>query len=139
MLPDFRGRCCTRDSRFFNYRAIVLIPMILLPTVSCSSLPVDILAFDECDLSSGLVTDEQVLRIVPSKVRRNASSKARREQPSASATPKVVPVRATNATSRSGSGEALKKGNTTPSFDVRREQQLFNEFLEWRNSQIGPL
>jgi len=114
--------------------------MILLPTVSCSSLPVDVLAFEECDLSSGLVTEEQVLKVVPSKVRReDISSKARREQPSASATPKVVPVRASNATSRSGSGEALKKGNTPPGFDVRREQQLFNEFLEWRNSQIGPL
>jgi hypothetical protein len=138
-LPDLRGRRGSRDRRF-NYRAAVLILMILLTTVSCSTLPVDILAFDECDLSSGLVTDEQVLKIAPSKVRRaEASAKARREQPSGSATPKVVPVRATNATSRSGSGEALKKANTPPGLDVRREQQLFNKFLEWRNRQIGPL
>src|ERR1700752_4671470 len=94
MLPDLRGRCGTRDRRFFNCRATILISMILLTTVSCSTLPVDILAFEECDLSSGLVTDEQVLKIVPSKVRREeVSPKARRQQPSASATPKVVPVR----------------------------------------------
>src|SRR5215470_2679012 len=96
-LFDLRRRCGRRDRRFFDYRATVLIPMILLTTVSCSTLPIDVLAFDECDLSSGLVTEEQVLKVVPSKVRREqAASKARREQPSTSATPKVVPVRASN-------------------------------------------
>jgi len=116
--------------------------MVLLTTAGCSTLPVDILAFDECDLSSGLVTEEQVLprELITSKVRREeVSPKSRREQPSTSATPKVVPVRASNATSRSGSGDASKKANTPPRLDVRNEQQLFNEFLEWRNRQIGPL
>jgi len=140
MFLDLRGRCGRRDRRFFNYRATVLIPMVLLTTVSCSTLPIDILAFDECDLSSGIVTEEQVLQVAPSKVRREqVSPKVRREQPSTSATPKVVPVRATNATSRSGSGDASKKANTPPRLDVRNEQQLFNEFLEWRNRQISPL
>jgi len=112
--------------------------MILLTTVSCSTLPVDILAFEECDLSSGLMTDEQVLKIVPSKVRReDVSAKARREQ-LGTATPKVIPVRATNATSRSGSGDAPKKASTPPRRDSQGEQQLFYEFLEWRNRQIGP-
>jgi hypothetical protein len=106
--------------------------MVLLTTVSCSTLPANILAFDECDLFSGLVTEEQVLP------RAAAASKARREQPSTSATPKVVPVRATNATSRSGSGDAPKKTSTPPRRETKGEQQLFYEFLEWRNRQIGP-
>ena len=142
MLLDLRRRCGRRDRRFFNYQATILIPMVLLTTAGCSTLPVDILAFDECDLSSGLVTEEQVLprELITSKVRREeVSPKSRREQPSTSATPKVVPVRASNATSRSGSGDASKKANTPPRLDVRNEQQLFNEFLEWRNRQIGPL
>jgi hypothetical protein len=106
--------------------------MVLLTTVSCSTLPANILAFDECDLFSGLVTEEQVLP------RAAATSKARREQPSTSATPKVASVRPPTATTRSGSGDASKKANTPPRSDVRKEQQLFNEFLEWRNRQIGP-
>jgi hypothetical protein len=113
--------------------------MVLLTTVSCSTLPIDVLAFDECDLSSGLVTEEQVLKVAPSKVRREqAASKARREQPSTSATPKVVPVRASNTTNGSGSGDAPKKASTSPRRDSQGEQQLFYEFLEWRNRQIGP-
>jgi hypothetical protein len=133
MFLDLRGRCGMRDRRFFNYRASALTPMVLLTTVSCSTLPADILAFDECDLSSGLVTEEQLLP------RAAVPPKARREQPSTSATPKVATVRAPNATGRSGSDDALKKANTPPGYDVRKEQQLFNEFLEWRNRQIGPL
>jgi len=106
--------------------------MVLLTTVSCSTLPANILAFDECDLFSGLVTEEQVLP------RAAATSKARREQPSTSATPKVGPVRATNATTRSGSGDSPKKASTPPRRETQGEQQLFYEFLEWRNRQIGP-
>ena len=137
-LLDLRRRCGRRDRRFSNYRATVLIPMVLLTTVSCSTLPIDVLAFDECDLSSGLVTEEQVLQVTPSKVRRGeVPSKARREQPGRSATPKVVPVRA--STSPSGPGDTSKKTNTPPRYDARKEQQLFNEFLDWRNRQIGPL
>jgi hypothetical protein len=132
MFLDLRGRRGRTDRRFFNYRATVLIPMVLLTTVSCSTLPIDILAFDECDLSSGIVTEEQVLQVAPSKVRRSKYLRRFDASSPASATPKVVPVRATNATSRSGSGDASKKANTPPRLDVRNEQQLFNEFLEWR-------
>jgi hypothetical protein len=131
MLLDVRGRCGRRDRRFFNFQAL-LTPIVLLTTVSCSTLPANILAFDECDLFSGLVTQEQVLP------RAAAASKARRDQPSTSATPKVVPVRATNATSRPGSGDAPKKASTPPRRETQGEQQLFYEFLEWRNRQIGP-
>ena len=126
MLLDLRGRCGRKDRRFFTYRATILTPMVLLTTVSCSTLSVDLA---ECDLSSGLVTEEQVLP--PREVQR---PKVRREQASTSATPKVTPVRA-NATSGSGSSDAPKKASTPPrrdGQDTQKERELFKEFLEWR-------
>ena len=122
MLLDLRGRCGRKDRRFFTYRATILTPMVLLTTVSCSTLSVDLA---ECDLSSGLVTEEQVLP--PREVQR---PKVRREPASTSATPKVTPVRASNATS--GSSDAPKKASTPPRGDVQKERELFKEFLEWR-------
>ena len=124
MLLDLRGRCGRKDRRFFTYRATILTPMVLLTTVSCSTLSIDLA---ECDLSSGIVTEEQVLppRAAP-------PPKVRREQASTSATPKVTPVRASNATSQPGSGDAPKKASTPPRRDVQKERELFKEFLEWR-------
>jgi len=124
MLLDLRGRCGRKDRRFFTYPATILSPMVLLTTVSCSTLSVDLA---ECDLSSGLVTEEQVL-----PPREQQHPKVRREQASTSATPKVTPVRASNATSPSGSGDAPKKASTPPRGDVQKERELFKEFLEWR-------
>jgi hypothetical protein len=101
--------------------------MVLLTTVSCSTFSIDLA---ECDLSSGLVTEEQVL---PPR----AAPKVRREQASTSATPKVTPVRASNATSRSGSSDAPKKASMPPRGDVQKERELFKEFLDWRGQQRG--
>jgi hypothetical protein len=129
MLLDLRGRCGRKDRRFFTYRATILTPMVLLTTVSCSTLSIDLA---ECDLSSGLVTEEQVLPL-----RTEPRLKVRREQASTSATPKVTPVRASNAASPSGSGDAPKKTSTPPRRDVQKEQRLFNEFLDWRRQQGG--
>jgi len=127
MLLDLRGRCGRRDRRFFTYQATVLTPLILLTTVSCSTLPADLLGFAECDLFSGLVTEEQVL---PPKVRR--------EQPSTSTTPKVATARVPNATSRSAPGDVSKKANTPPRRDVEKERQIFKEFLEWKRQTGLP-
>jgi hypothetical protein len=129
MLLDLRGRCGRRDRHFFTYQTTVLTPLVLLTTVSCSTLPADLA---ECDLFSGLVTEEQVLP------RAQAPPKVRREQPSTSATPKVASVRAPNATSRSGSGDASKKANTPPRPDAEKERLLFKEFLEWRRQTGLP-
>jgi hypothetical protein len=122
MLPDLWGRGDGGDRRFLPYRAAVLMPMVLLTTVSCSTLSIDLA---ECDLSSGIVTEEQVL---PPR----AAPKVRREQASTSATPKVTPVRSTG---QPGSGDAPKKASTPPrrdSQDVQKERELFKEFLDWR-------
>src|SRR5882757_3013113 len=72
MFLDLRGRCGGRDRRFLPYRATMLTPMVLLTTVSCSTLSIDLA---ECDLSSGLVTEEQVL-----PPREQPRPKVRREQ-----------------------------------------------------------
>ena len=132
MLLDLRGGCGRSDRRFLPYRATVLMPMVLLTTVSCSTLSIDLA---ECDLSSGLVTEEQVL-----PPREAPRPKVRPEQANTSATPKVTPVRASNATGQPGSGDASKKASTPPRRDgqeVQKERVLFNEFLEWRKSQGG--
>jgi hypothetical protein len=105
--------------------------MVLLTTVSCSTFSIDLA---ECDLSSGLVTEEQVL-----PPREKPRPKVRREQANTSATPKVTPVRAPNATSQSGSSDAPKKASTPPrrdGQDVQKERELFKEFLE-RRGQTG--
>jgi hypothetical protein len=132
MLLDLRGRCGRRDRRLFTYRATVLTPIVLLTTVSCSTLPADIqqplLGFAECDLFSGLVTEDPRQQVLQQE------EKVRREQPSTSATPATV--RAPNATSRPGSGDASKKANTPSRSDVERERRLFKEFLEWRGRQV---
>jgi hypothetical protein len=97
--------------------------MVLLTTVSCSTLSIDLA---ECDLSSGIVTEEQVL---PPR----AAPKVRREQASTSATPKATPVRASNG--QTGSGDAPKKASAPPrrdGQDVQKERELFKEFLDWR-------
>jgi hypothetical protein len=97
--------------------------------VSCSTFSIDLA---ECDLSSGLVTEEQVL-----PPREAPRPKIRREQASTSATPKVTPVRASNTTSQSGSSDAPKKTNTPPLGGAQKERELFNEFLDWRRQQRG--
>jgi hypothetical protein len=102
----------------------VLTPLVLLTTVGCSTLPIDLA---ECDLSSGLVTEEQVLPL---------RSKVRREQANTSAVPKVT--KASNTTSGSGSGDAPKKASTPPrrdARDVQKERELFREFMDWRERQ----
>ena len=133
MLLDLRGRCGRRDRRLFTYQT-VLTPIVLLTTVSCSTLPADIqqplLGFAECDLFSGLVTEDPRQQVLQQEELR------RREQPSTSATPKVATVRAPNATSRPVPGDASKKANTPPRVDVQKERQLFKEFLEWRGRQV---
>ena len=113
------------------------MPMVLLTTVSCSTLPADIqqplLGFAECDLFSGLVTEDPRQQVLQQEELR------RREQPSTSATPKVTPVRASNATGQSGSSDAPKKTSAPPrrdDQDVQKDRELFKEFLEWRGRQV---
>jgi hypothetical protein len=52
--------------------------------------------------------------------------KVRREQPKTSTSPKVTTVPAPKA----------KKANTPPRLAAQKEQQLYQEFLEWRKRQL---
>jgi hypothetical protein len=52
--------------------------------------------------------------------------KVHREQPKTSTSPKVATVPAPKA----------KKANTPPRLAAQKEQQLYQEFLEWRKSQL---
>jgi hypothetical protein len=62
-------------------------------------------------------------------------AKVRHGQPKASASPKAATEDAPKATSRSVPRPASKKANTPPPLDAQREQQLYQEFLEWRSRQ----
>ena len=128
MLLDLRGRRGGRDRRLFTYQATVLIPFVLMTTVSCSTLPADLA---ECDLFSGLVTEEPRQQVAQ---REEVRPKVRREQPSTSATPKAAAVRAPKATSRPVSGDAPKKVNTSRRHDA--QEDLFQEFLDWQKHRI---
>jgi hypothetical protein len=52
--------------------------------------------------------------------------KVRREQPKTSTPPKVATVPAPKA----------KKANTPPRLDAQKEEQLYQEFLEWRKRKL---
>jgi hypothetical protein len=114
-------------------RATVPALIILITIVSCSgppaNLPPPIAEFVE--LFSGTEAPKQQL------VQQNeAQSKVRRVQPKTS-TSKAPTENAPKATSQSVARPAAKKANTSPASDAQSEQQLFQEFLEWRKRQKG--
>jgi len=130
MLVDLRGPGGGGDRILFICRATAPMLMILMTTVSCSrsaDMPVGVV-----ELFSGRVTEAPDLQSVQSG---EGSPKVRRQQPRPSASPKVATVHAPNAPRRSVSQPAAKKANTPQRLDSQREQQLFQEFLEWRKRQ----
>src|SRR5262245_1460972 len=136
MLVDLRGQGGSRDRILSICRATVPMLMILMTTVGCSrptDMPVGIV-----DLFSGRVTEAPN----PQSVQRDETPpKVRRQQPKTSPSPKVATVhppktvQTPNAPRRSVSPPAAKKTNTPQRADDQREQQLFQEFLEWRKRQ----
>jgi len=73
--------------------------------------------------------------------------RVQRERPKTSASRKVAVVQGPKSTGKSASRPASqkasvplsKKASTPPRTDAQREQQLFQEFLEWRKRQNNPL
>ena|SRR5215831_301823 len=139
MLVELRGRGDRRHRLLIQATVPTLI--ILLTTVSCSRLDMR---------QSRVGTAEPVpwfpIRMIepanPQLVQRGEGQpKARREQPRTSASskvaasPKVATVHMPKAPNASGSQRASKKPNTPPRPDAQREEQLFQEFLEWRRRQ----
>jgi hypothetical protein len=107
MLVDLRERVGRSGRLLFACKATVSTLMILVTTVSCSTPTAD-----KPQSRAGIVE---------------------RQQLRTSASPKVATVPAPKATSVSR--PASKKANTPPRLDTQREQQLFQEFLEWRRRQ----
>ena len=107
MLVELRERTRRRDRLLFACKATVSTLMILVTTVSCSTPTAHM-----PQPRAGIVE---------------------RVQPRTSASPKVATVDAPKATPVSR--PASKKANTPPPLDAQREQQLYQEFLEWRSRQ----
>lgn len=135
MLVELRGRNGRGNRLLFTCQAIVPTLVILMTTVSCSrpDMPEPRVGiFEREPLFSGSVTDTANTRSVQ---RDKGQPKVQRVQPRSSASPKVAAVHAPKATGASVSRPASKKANTRPRLDAQREQQLFQEFLEWRRRQ----
>src|SRR5262245_2610323 len=117
MLVELGGRGARRDRFPFTFQATVLTLIILMTSVSCSC--------DECEPLFSLlsVIDEPHQQ---SDQRDEAPPEVRREQPKTSTSPKVATVPAPKA----------KKANTPPRLSAQKEQQLYQEFLEWRKHQL---
>jgi hypothetical protein len=108
MLVDLRERVGWRDRLLFACKATVSTLLIFVTTVSCSTPTAD-----KPQSRAGIVE---------------------RQQPRTSASPEVATVPTPKATPVSR--PASKKANTPPPrLDIQREQQLFEEFLEWRSRQ----
>jgi hypothetical protein len=108
MLVELRERVGRRDRLLFTCATVPTL-IILLTTVSCSTPG-------------------------PQMPQRRAGI-VERAQLRPTATPKVATVNAPKATS-AVSRPVSKKANTPPRLDDQREQQqLFQEFLEWRKRQ----
>jgi hypothetical protein len=146
MLFDLRMRGGSRDRILFISQATLPTLLILMTTVSCSrpDMPQPRVGIFEPELFSGVVTEEPERQLVQGD---EARSKIRREQPKTSAprkvetARKVATVHTPKAPSPSVSGRASKKADAPPRLKTQgehqREQQLFEEFLQWRKQQQG--
>src|SRR5262249_33993428 len=116
-------------------KAIVSTLIILVTTASCSrpDMPQPRIGIFQREPSfSGRVTDAANPQLAQ---RDDGQSRVRPRQPRTAISPKVATVRAPKATSQSVQRPAAKKASTPAQLDEKREQQLFQEFLEWRKRQ----
>ena len=137
MLLDLSMRGGSRDRLLFTSRAILPTLIILVTTVSCSrpDMPQPYVEIVEPELFSVPVTEAPRRKLIQGD---EAQPKTRREQPETSASRKVATSRKVaaehppNTTSPAVSGRAAKKAKAPPRPDTQREEQLFQEFLEWQ-------
>src|SRR5262245_56659519 len=125
MFLDLRGG--RRDVRLFICRSTVPA-LILITAVSCAGPGADMAPPNIVELFTGGVTEAPNQKLVQQD---EAQPKARRGQPKASTSPKVASEQAPKVASGSASRPASKKAST----DAQKEQQLYQEFLEWRKNQ----
>src|SRR6266700_110750 len=134
MLVELRGRSGRSDRLLVTCQATVLTFIFLMTTVSCSrpDMPEPRVGMFEPLFSRPVV--ETANR--PLVQRDKGQPKVQREQPRTSASPKVATVHAPKATSVLR--PTSKKANTPPRLNSQKEQQLFQEFLEWRKRRRDP-
>jgi hypothetical protein len=123
-----------RDRLLFICQVTVPALVILMTTVSCSGPGVDmpLPSGGIVELFTGGTTEAPNQQAVQQN---EAQPKARRGQPKASTSPKVAQEQGPKSTGQSASRTASKKASTPPQSDTQTEQQLYQEFLEWRKSQ----
>ena len=117
-----RGR---RDRLLFICQATAPALIILMTTVSCAVPGADVPppSVGIVELFTGGVTEAPNQQSVQQD---EAQPRVRRGQP------KAAKEQAPKTTSRSASLPASKKASTP---DTQKEQQLYQEFLEWRKNQ----
>jgi hypothetical protein len=133
MLVELRGRSGRRDRLLFACQATVSTFVILMTTVSCSKRdmpqpPAGIFG----SWFSGSVTDSVNTQLVEPD---EEQPRVQRERPKTSGSRKVAVMHAPKQTGKSVSRHAAKKASTPPRLDAQKEEQLFQEFLEWRMRQ----
>ena len=138
MLVELRGRggrtdWLLRDRLLFAGQATVSTFVIFMTTVSCSTpeLPPPTPGILD-EWFSGSATDPANMQLVQPA---EEQPKIQRKQPKTSESRKVAVVHAPKPSGTSVSRPAAKKASTPPRVDTKREQQLFQEFLEWRKRQ----
>jgi hypothetical protein len=134
MLLDLLGG--RRVRLLYICQATVPALLILIITVSCSGPPADMPPpiAGIVELFSDGVTETPKQQLVQ---RDEAHPKVQRAQPKASASPKAATEDAPKAASQSIPRPAAKKASTPTQLDEKREQQLYQEFLEWRKRQTN--
>jgi hypothetical protein len=142
MLFELRGRSGGRDRILFAGQATVLPFVILMTTMSCSrpDMPAPTPGILDQWFSGSVIDPANTQWVRPDE----EQPKVQRERPKkTSASRKVAVVHAPKPTGTSVSRPASKKAGTPPSKkastpprpDTQDEQQLFQEFLEWRKRQ----
>ena len=124
-----------RDRLLFICQATVPALIVLATTVSCSGPGVDM-----PPPVAGIVelfTVTEAPNQQPAQ-QDEAQPKARRGQPKASTSTKVAKEQSPKAASQSASLPASKKASTQRELDAQKEQQLYQEFLEWRKNRTEP-
>jgi hypothetical protein len=132
MFVELCGQSGWRGRLLFTCQATVPALTIFVTTVSCSrpDMPEQRVGiFEPLFLSPVTETQQSVQRD-------KGRPKVQRVQPRTPTSPKVATVHVPKATGVSR--PASKKASTSPRTDAQRQQQLFQEFLEWRRRQKDP-
>src|SRR5262245_46470720 len=145
MLVKLGGRGGGNDRLLFACHAAVFPFVILMTTVSCSKpdMPPPAPGILDQWFSGSLSDPANTQSVQPDE----ELPRVQRERPKTSASRKVAVVHGPKQTKTSAARPVAKKASTPPSkkastpprTDAQREQQLFQEFLEWRKRQNNLL